>query len=71
MLPNILQQSTLKKQRFNFFRCALFHMETTVSLRYFVSYSLWKLYFDSKSPHTHSNLIALTFLVILWPFTLF
>ena len=46
-------------------------MEATVSLRYFVSYSLWKLYFDSKSPQTHSDLIALTFLVILWPFTLF
>ena len=42
-------------------------METKVSLRCFVNYCLWKLFFDSNSPHTPSNLICLTLLVTLTP----
>ena len=42
-------------------------MKTKVSLRCFVNYCLWKLFFDSNSPHTSSNLICLTFLVTLRP----
>ena len=57
--------------KLNVFRRALFHMKTRASLKYFVSYCLWKLIFDSKLPQTPSNLIALTFLLILRPFTLF
>ena len=45
-------------------------MKTRVSLKYFVSYCLWKP-FDSNSPETPSNLISLTILVTLRPFTLF
>ena len=46
-------------------------MKTGVSLKYFVSYCLWKLFFDSNSPQTSSNLISLAFFVTLRPFTLF
>ena len=46
-------------------------MKTRVSLKYFVSYCLWKLFFDSYSPQTPSNLISLTILVTVSPFTLF
>ena len=31
---------TLEKQELNFSRCALFHMKTSVSLKYFVSYCM-------------------------------
>ena len=44
-------------------------MKTRASLKYFVSYCLWKHFFDSTSPHTPSNLISLTILVTLRPFT--
>ena len=56
--------------KLNVFRRALFHMKTRASLKYFVSYCLWKLIFDSKLSQTPSNLIALRFLIILRPFTL-
>ena len=65
------QQKTLQKQKLNSSYCALFHMKTRVSLKNYVRYCLWKLFFDSKSPQTPSNLISLTFLVTLRPFTLF
>ena len=48
-----------------------FHMETRVSLRYFVSYCLCKLFIDSEVPQTLSNVISLTILLTLSPFTLF
>ena len=64
-------QKTFGKPKLNFFRCALFYMKTRVSLKYFVSYCLFKLFFDSNAPQTLSNLISLTFLVPLRPFTLF
>ena len=62
---------TPEKQKLNFSCCALFHMKTRVSLKYFVSYCLWKRLVDSSSLQTPSNLIALTFLVTTRPFTLF
>ena len=65
------QQKTLGKEKLNFSRCALSATKTGVSLRYFVSYCLWKLFFDSNSPQTPSNLISVTFLVTLRPFTWF
>ena len=46
-------------------------MKTRASLRYFVSYCLWKSFFDSSLPQTPSNLISLTFSVTLRPLTLF
>ena len=44
-------------------------MKTRVSLKYFMSYCLWKLFLDSNSPQTLSKLISMTFLVTLRPFT--
>ena len=46
-------------------------MKTRVSLKYFVSFCLRKLFFDSNWPQIPSNLIALTFLVTLRPLTMF
>ena len=54
-----------------FTRCALFHMKTRVSVKYFGSYRLQNLYFDSKLPKIPSNLIGLTFLATLKLFALF
>ena len=51
----------LEKQKLKFSRCALFHMKTRVSLKYFVGYRLGKLIIDSNLPQTSSNLIALAF----------
>ena len=65
------QKKTLEKQKLNFSRCALFHMKTRVSLRYFVSYCVSKHFFDSKSPQTTSNLFSLTVSVTLRPSKLF
>ena len=50
--------------------CAISH-ETRVGLNYFVSHCFCKHSFDSNSPQIPSNLISLTFLVTLRPFTLF
>ena len=38
-------QKTLEKQNLNLPRCALFHMKTRVSVKYFVSHCLCKLLF--------------------------
>ena len=46
-------------------------MKTGVSLKYFVSYFLWKHFFGCNSSQNPSNLISLTFLVTLMPFTSF
>ena len=46
-------------------------MKTRVSLKYFVSDCIWNAFFDSNLPQTPSNLISLTILVTLRPFTLF
>ena len=46
-------------------------MKTRVSLKFFVSYCLRKLCFDSNLPQAPSNLIFLTFLVALRTFALF
>ena len=54
-----------EKLKLNFSQCALFHMKTRFSLKYFVSY------FDSNLPQAPSNLISLIFLVTLRPFSLF
>ena len=51
------------------FDCNL--LKTRVSLRYFVSHCLWKLFFDSNLPQTPSNLRSLNFLITVSPFTLF
>ena len=59
------------KQELNFFRSVLFHMETRVTLKYFVNGGLWKQFFASNSTQTSSNLISLTILVTLRPYTQF
>ena len=51
----------LKNRNKAFPLCVLFDMKTKVSLKYFVSYCLWKPFFDSKSLQTLSNLFFLTF----------
>ena len=61
----------LTKQKLNFSRCALFHLKTGVSFKYFVTECLWKRFLDSNSPQISSNLIYLIILETLKPFTLF
>ena len=46
-------------------------MERRTSLKYFVSYCLWKFGFDFDSRHTSSKLISLTFLVTARHLTMF
>ena len=46
-------------------------MKTRVSLKYFVNDFLWKSFFDSNLPQTTSELICLTNLVTVRPFTCF
>ena len=55
----------IEKQNVNFSRSAMFHMETRVSLKYFVNGCLWKPFFTYKLPQTSPNLISLTILVTL------
>ena len=55
----------------NFSCRALFPIKPRFSLNYFVTDSLWKPFFDYKSPQTSLNLISLTILVTLRPFTMF
>ena len=64
-------QKTLEKQKLNFFCSILFHMKTRISLRYFVNDCLWKHFLASNSPQTSSNLIYLSILLTLMPFTQF
>ena len=49
----------------------MLHMKTRVSIKYFVNDCLWKLFFDSNYPQIPANVIPLTILVPLRPFTLF
>ena len=48
MKLSLIYEKTLEEQKLNFSRCALFHMKTRVSLKYFVSYcsknqkTIWK-----------------------------
>ena len=66
------QSKTLEKWKLNFSRNReMFCMNTTVCLKYFLNDSLWKLFFACKLPQTSLNLIFLTILVILRPFTQF
>ena len=44
------------------FQSHTIYMKTRVTLRYFASYCLWKLVFESNSPQTTPNFICLTFL---------
>ena len=66
-----LSESICQKQGFVntswklFSRGALIHMKTRVSLKYIVSYSLWKHFFDSNLLQTPSNVISFNFLVTL------
>ena len=46
-------------------------MKTRVSLKYFVNNCLWKQISAFNSPQAPSNLISLTILVTLRPFTQF
>ena len=62
---------SLEKQVLNFSHGVLFHMKTRVSLKYFVNDCLWKQMFASNWYQTLSNLIYLTILVNLRPFTHF
>ena len=59
-----------EKQELNLSRSALFHLETRVSLKYFVNY-LWKEFLVLTSRQTPSNLIFLTIFVTLISFTHF
>ena len=53
-------------------KCALFHMKTRVSLKYFVTDCLWKPFLNSNLSKTPSNFqISLIILVTPRPFTLF
>ena len=61
----------LTKQKLNFSRCALFHLKTGVSFKYFVTECLWKSFLDSNSPQISSNLIYLIILETLKTITLF
>ena len=61
----------LKTQKLNFFCYALFHMKTRASLKYFVSYCLWKHFFDINLPQTPLIFASWNCLVTLRPFTLF
>ena len=45
-----------------FSRIVLFHIKSSVYLRYFVNNCLWKHFFASNSPQTISNLMSLSFL---------
>ena len=65
----LLIAKSLEKQKLNFSRSALFRMEARVSLKYFLNEYLRKQFFASNSPQTPSNLIYLTILVTLRPFT--
>ena len=65
------QQKTLEKQSLNFSGCVLFHMKIRVTLKYFVSYCLWKDHFILACPQTLSTLTFLIFFVTLRSFTLF
>ena len=47
------------------------YIKTRVSLKYFVTDSLWKAFFDLNLPQIPSNLSYLTILVNLRPFTMF
>ena len=67
----LILAETIKKQKLNFSRYVLFHIKTRVSLKYFMSYRLWKHFFDSNLPQAPSNLISLMLLITLRPFTLF
>ena len=64
----ILAKTSLKTETTPF---PLFHMKIKFSLKYFVNDYLWKYFFASNSPQIPSNLICLTFLVTLNPFTQF
>ena len=44
------QQKALERQKLKFSCCVLFHMKTRVSLKYFVSYCLWKLFLILNRP---------------------
>ena len=65
----LILPKTIQTQKQNFSRCALFHMETTVSLKYFDNDCLWKHFLASKMPQNASNLISLKKLVTLSHFT--
>ena len=53
----------------NFYRRTLSHIKTRACLKYFVNDCLWKQFFASNSPQTPSNLISLTIVESLRPFT--
>ena len=62
--------TTSETMRDYFSRSALFNMETTrASLKYFVNGCLWKHFFASNLPQTHSNLNSWLILVALRTFT--
>ena len=61
----------MEKKKSNVCHSPLLHMKTRVSLKYFVNDFLWEQFLAFKSPQTPSNLISLTILLILRPFTQF
>ena len=65
------QPKTTEKQKLNPSRKALLHVKTKVSLKYLLNDCLWKHSFTANSPQIPSNLIWLTILVTLMPFTQF
>ena len=64
-------EKTSGKQKLNFARSALIHMKTRVSRKHFVNDCLWKQFFTFSSSQTPSNLISLTILLTLRPFSQF
>ena len=61
-----IKRKTVLKLKLNFYRSALFHTNTKVSLIYFGKDCLWKQYFASNSPQFYWNMICFTILLTLW-----
>ena len=58
-----------QEEKKNLSRMALFHIKIRVCLKYFLNDCLWKHSLAANSPQTPSDLIYLTILVTLRPFT--
>ena len=64
-------KKVLKKKQLNFSRGVLFHIETKVSRRYFVTACLWKTFFDSNSSWTSPTWFSARLFLTLRLLTLF
>ena len=66
-----INKKVLKKKQLNFSRVVLFHIETKVSLRYFITACVWKTFFDSNSSSTPPTLFPFRMFLNLGLLTLF